>query len=84
MFEKWLRLGSALTPEIRRTVIQSLRHVYSAWTNWHLEHERYEEARQAARKAIGYELTVKLAIKCILAHVAPTLARRISPRMRVF
>ena len=83
MFEKWLRLGPRLAPDVRRTVIQSLRHVYSAWTNWHLEHERYEEARQAARRAVGYEPTVKLTIKFVLTHLAPTFARRISPRMRV-
>lgn len=83
MLEKWLGSGLALAPEVRKTVIQSLRHVHSAWTNWHLEHERYEEARQAARKAMGYELTVKLAIKCMLTHVAPAFAKRISPRMRV-
>lgn len=83
MFEKWLKLGSKLPPEVRRTVIQSLRHVYSAWTNWYLEHERYEEARRAARKAIEYDVTVKLAIKWILTRVAPTFARRISPKMRV-
>jgi glycosyltransferase involved in cell wall biosynthesis len=84
MFEKWLKLGPTLAPELRRTVIQSLRHVHSAWTNWHLEHEQYQEARQAARKAIGYELTARLATKCILTHVAPAFAKRISPRMRVF
>lgn len=83
MLEKWLKLGPILAPELRRTVIQSLRHVHSAWTNWHLEHERYQEARQAVRKAIGYELTVRLATKCILTHVAPPFAKRISPRMRV-
>jgi glycosyltransferase involved in cell wall biosynthesis len=83
MFEKWLRLGPTLTPEVRRTVVRSLRNVHSAWTNWHLEHERYEEARQAARRGIRYELTVMLAIKCILIRVAPTFARSISPRMRV-
>jgi hypothetical protein len=83
MFEKWLELGSTLSPEVRRTVVRSLRHVYSAWTNWYLEHDRYEEARRAARKAMKYEVTAKLAVKCILTHVAPTFARRISPRMRV-
>src|ERR1035441_1655051 len=83
MFEKWLKLDSKLTPDVRKTVVQSLRHVYSAWTNWYLEHRSEEEARQAACKAIKYELTTKLAIKWALMHVAPSFARRISPKMRV-
>ncbi len=84
MFEKWLKLDSKLPPDVRKTVVQSLRQIYSAWANWYLEHERYEEARQAARKAIGYELTTKLAIKWALMQVAPSFARRISPKMRVY
>ena len=84
MFEKWLKLDSKLPPEVRETIVQSLRHVYSAWTNWYLEHERYEEARQAVCKAIKCELTPKLAIKWTLTHVAPGFARRISPKMRVY
>jgi hypothetical protein len=83
MFEKWLELDSKLPPDVRETIVQNLRHVYSAWTNWYLEHERYEEARQAVCKAIKYELTPKLAIKWILTYVAPSLARRVSPKMRV-
>jgi glycosyltransferase involved in cell wall biosynthesis len=83
MFEKWLKLDSELPADVRKIVIQSLRHVYSAWANWYLEHERYEEARQAVRKAMKYELTTKLAIKWTVTHVAPSFARRISPKMRV-
>ena len=84
MFEKWLKLDSKLPPDVRKTVVQNLRQIYSAWTNWYLEHERYEEARQAACKAIKYELTTKLAIKWTLTQVAPSFARRISPKMRVY
>lgn len=83
MLEKWLQLSPKLTPEVRKVVIQKLRCVHSAWANWYLEHERDEEALQAARKAIGFELTPGLAIKLLLIAVAPTVARRISPRMRV-
>jgi glycosyltransferase involved in cell wall biosynthesis len=84
MFEKWLKLDSKLPPDVRKTVIQSLRRVYSGWANWYLEHERYEEARQAVCKAMKYEPTTKLAIKWTLTHAAPTLARRILPKMRVY
>ena len=83
MFEKWLKLDSKLPPDVRKTVVQSLRHAYSAWANWYLEHERYEEARQAVCTAMKYEATTKLAIKWTLTHVAPSFARRISPKMRV-
>jgi glycosyltransferase involved in cell wall biosynthesis len=83
MLEKWLKLDSKLPPDVRETVVHNLRHVYSAWTNWYLEHERYEEARQAVGKAIKCELTTKLAIKWTLTHVAPSLARRISPKWKV-
>jgi glycosyltransferase involved in cell wall biosynthesis len=84
MLEKWLKLDSKFTPEVRKTVVQNLRQVYSAWANWYLEHERYEEAAQAVDKAIECELTTKLAIKWTLTHVAPSFARRISPKMRVY
>ena len=84
MLEKWSKLGSKLPPDVLKTVTHGLRHVYSAWTNWYLEHERYEEARQAANEAIKYEPTAKLAIKWTLTHVAPSFARRISPKMRVY
>jgi len=84
MLEKWLKSDSKLPPDVRKTVVHSLRHVYSAWTNWYLEHEQYEEARQAVCEAIKYGLTTKLAIKWTLTHVAPGFARRISPKMRVY
>jgi glycosyltransferase involved in cell wall biosynthesis len=83
MFEKWLKLDSKLPPDLRKTIVLSLRQVYSAWTNWYLEHERYREARLAVRKAIKCELTPKLAIKWTLTHAAPSVARRISPKIRV-
>jgi len=81
MFEKWLK-DSKLSPDVRKAVIQSLRQVYSAWANWYLEHEQYEEAKQAVYRAMKCELTTKLAIKWTLTHLAPRLARRISPKMR--
>jgi glycosyltransferase involved in cell wall biosynthesis len=84
MYEKWLKLDSELPPDVRKTVVQNLRQVYSAWTNWYLEHKRYDEARQAVCKAMKCEPTTKLAIKWTLTHVAPRFARRISPKMRVY
>jgi glycosyltransferase involved in cell wall biosynthesis len=83
MLEKWLKLDSKLPPDVLKTVTHSLRCLHSARTNWYLEHERYEEARQAVRKAMKYDPTTKLAIKWALTHLAPSFARRISPKMRV-
>lgn len=83
MLDKWLELGSKLPPDVLKEVTHGLRHIHSAWTNWYLEQERYKEARQAVRIAMRYEPTCKLAIKRTLTHVAPSLARWISPRMRV-
>ena len=71
MIEKWLKLDSKLPPDVLKTCTQGLRHVHSGWTNWYLEHERYDEARQAVSKAVTYELTTKLAIKWTLTHIAP-------------
>jgi len=81
MLEKWLK-GSKLSPEVRKTVTQGLRGIHSAWANWYLEHERYEEAKEAIHQAMKYDLTPNLAIKWTLAKLAPRFARRISPRMR--
>jgi len=84
MLEKWLKLDSKLPADVRKTIVRSLRQVYSAWTNWHLEQGQYEEARQAVCMAMKYELTTNLAVKWSLTHVAPSFARRISPKMRVY
>jgi glycosyltransferase involved in cell wall biosynthesis len=84
MLEKWLKLGFKLPTGVRETLMQNLRHVHSAWTNWYLEHERYAEARQAVSRAIKYQFTFGLAIKWALTQVAPSFARRISPKMRVY
>lgn len=84
MLEKWLKLDSKLFPDVRKAIVQNLREINSAWTNWYLEHEQYEEARCAVSRAIKYQLTSKLAIKWTLTRVAPSLARKISPKMRVY
>ena len=84
IFDKWLSLDSQLPSGVRRTLERNLRNVHSAWTNWYLEHEQYEEAREAVRKAVNYEFSPQLAIKWALTHMAPRFAKRISPKMRVY
>jgi glycosyltransferase involved in cell wall biosynthesis len=83
IFDKWLALDSQLPLGIRSILVRNLRNVHSAWTNWYLEHEQYEEARRAVYKAVTYEFSPQLAIKWVLTHVAPGFAKRISPKMRV-
>jgi glycosyltransferase involved in cell wall biosynthesis len=83
MLEKWLRLDSKLPGDVRKTVVQNLRQIHSAWTNWYLEHLRYEEARRAVSTAISYQFTSKLAIKWMLTRVAPRVATKISPKVRM-
>ena len=80
MFEKWMKLDLKLTPDVRKRVVRSLRQTYSAWTNWYLENQRYDEAQQAVSKALGCEITLKLAIKYAMTHLAPSFARRVSPK----
>jgi hypothetical protein len=83
MLEKWLKMGVAFPPDVRKTIVQNLRRVHSAWTNWYLGQERYEEAQKAVSKAIKWEFTPVLAIKWTLTHVAPAFTKKISPAMRV-
>ncbi len=77
MYEKWLRLGTALPAEVRKIVERNLRSTHSHWTNWYLAHEQYNEARQAVSRALHYEFTSKLALKWIITCLAPTFARKL-------
>ena len=77
MYEKWLGLGTALPPEVRKIVERDLRSTHSHWTNWYLAHEQYNEARQAVSRALHYEFTSKLAIKWMITRLAPTFARKL-------
>ncbi|MGB7267646.1 MAG: glycosyltransferase [Terracidiphilus sp.] len=79
--EKWLKLDSKLPAGAKKTVIHNLRCAHSAWANWYLEHGRFAEARNAARVAIGYEVTPGLLIKWALTLVAPGFARKIAPKV---
>jgi len=58
--------------------------VHSSWANWYLEHERYDDARNAVRRALEYEVTPGLLIKSALTQVAPGLASKVAPRLNVY
>jgi glycosyltransferase involved in cell wall biosynthesis len=77
MYEKWLGLGAALPAEVRKTIERDLRSTHSHWANWYLTNEQYNEARLAVSSALHYEFTSTLALKWMLARIAPTVARRL-------
>jgi glycosyltransferase involved in cell wall biosynthesis len=83
VLEKWLALDGKLPPEAKRTIVHNLRSVHSAWANWHLEHKRYDDARESVHEAIQYEVTAGLLIKWALTQVAPSVAKRFAPQVRV-
>jgi len=80
MYEKWLRLGTALSPDVRKIVQRELRCTHSHWTNWYLAHEQYNEARQAVSRALHYGFTPNLAIKWMMTRFVPTFARKVTFR----
>jgi glycosyltransferase involved in cell wall biosynthesis len=81
--EKWLKLDGELPPDVKKTVVHNLQRVHSAWTNWHLEHGKYDRAANSVREALGYEFTTKLLTKWMMVQLVPGLTRKLSPRMRV-
>src|SRR5256712_1598778 len=77
LYEKWLSLSEELPSHVRTAILDNLRDIHSAWTNFYLETEEYERARQEISTALKYGLTYKLAIKRILTQIAPKLARKV-------
>lgn len=84
MFEKWLRINPPLPPDVLLSVRRNLRAVHSSWANWFLENRQFKQARQQAARAVQYEFTSALALKWVLATVAPWIARRIAPKSKVY
>ena len=80
MYEKWLRLGTELPPEVRKIVQRELRRAHSHWTNLYLASEQYNEARQAVSRALLYGFTPNLAIKWMMTRFVPTFARKVTLR----
>jgi glycosyltransferase involved in cell wall biosynthesis len=84
MYEKWLLLGGALSPEIHRIVLDNLRATHSEWANWHLENQRYGEARREVSKAIRYNISSRMTVKWALTWTAPAVAARVFGRSRSY
>ncbi len=77
LYEKWLNLSGELPSDVLTAIRDNLRDIHSAWTNFYCEREEYERARQEISTAAQYGLTYKLAIKWVLAQIAPKLARKV-------
>jgi glycosyltransferase involved in cell wall biosynthesis len=83
MLDKWLEI-TTLPPKARKIILRNLRQAYSAWANWYLETEQYEQARRALSKAMKIELTGPLMIKWMLAWIAPSFARKLAPKTKAY
>ncbi len=82
MLEKWLSMSDGLAPDLRRTIERNLGALHSHWANWYLENGRYDEARQAASRAVEHKVALGTTVKWALTWLAPSLARRIAPKTR--
>jgi len=80
MFEVWQGLGDSASQEVKRIILERLRGTHSAWTNWYLENERYDDAQKEISKAIGFGSGPKAVMKWALARTAPWLARELSSK----
>jgi len=83
ILEKWLSMESKLPTAARKTIVHNLRCVHSAWANWYLERHRCEDALVSLRMAVDYEVRVGLLVKLALIQIAPSVAKRIAPKMQV-
>jgi glycosyltransferase involved in cell wall biosynthesis len=83
MLEKWLK-DATLPPPVRKIVARNLRQTHSAWANWFLEGERYDEARASLSSAMKIEPTGTLIVKWMLAQMAPSLARKLTPKAKTY
>jgi glycosyltransferase involved in cell wall biosynthesis len=84
MYEKWLKLGAALSPTVRKSCIENLRAIHSAQANLYLENENYKKAREAIGIAIQYQTTWALVGKWLLVNLAPKVARSLAPKSATF
>lgn len=82
MLESWLMIGADLPPDARSIIRRGLGALYSHQSNWHLENQRYAEARQASSKAVKYKTAPGTVVKWALTWLAPALARTFAPKTR--
>jgi glycosyltransferase involved in cell wall biosynthesis len=83
MLEKWFK-DVTLPPRVRKSVTRGLRQAHSAWANWCLETGRFKEARDALLAAMKIDPTSRLTVKWMLVWIAPSLARKLAPKMKEY
>jgi len=82
MFESWLEMDPALSPDVRRLVKRTLGSLHSHCANWHLENSRYAEARRSVTKAVRYKAAPGTIAKFLFTWLAPPLASSVAPKTR--
>ncbi|MGB6691511.1 MAG: glycosyltransferase family A protein [Terracidiphilus sp.] len=74
LLEKNLTSSGCLPSGVASVLSVRLRTIHSQWANWHLRNGNYEKARQSISRAAQYDLTPGVALKWVLAQIAPGLA----------
>ena len=78
LLKKQLQLTEGSADAVRQAVRANLQGHYSKWTNLHLKNRNYAKAKEAVSTAARYGLTPGIALKWVLARLAPHLATRIT------
>ncbi len=84
MFEKWLQAEPPLRETVRTAVLKNLKGVHSEWANLCLERGHFKDARYHLASALGYQATLPLIFKWLLAATAPRIGRRIVPKSKSY
>jgi glycosyltransferase involved in cell wall biosynthesis len=74
--EGLMRLKGTAPKPVMKVIRQQLREIHSGWANLHLKGGHYEEAREAAFKALRTDMTFNIAAKWLLTWISPGLALR--------
>jgi hypothetical protein len=76
MLEKWLKMDSVLSRDVRLTIMRGLGALHLHCANWHLERVWYRKACQSVASAVKYKITLGTTVKFILTWLAPALGRK--------
>jgi glycosyltransferase involved in cell wall biosynthesis len=82
LLEGWLRMGAEVPPDVRKVIKRALGSLFSAQTNWHLQHSRYSEARETVTQTLKYKCKPATVAKFALTWLTPALAKNITPKIR--
>jgi glycosyltransferase involved in cell wall biosynthesis len=77
-YEKRLAMSDKLPQSIRNRIRKDLVAVHSGWANVFLHNGNYDKARRSADEAASIQLRPNIAVKWLLIHWTPTLARKLA------